>query len=248
MEEEMKIVETTPVKKLKTCLIGLPDVGLVGLITVNHIIGTLNLDEMAYLDSSILPPILVIHKGEPKAPIRVFAKGDLAVLTSEIPIPQSLIPPLSQRIVEWSKSKGVELLISVGGIAIPNRLEIDQPEVYGVVSSDHVKSILTQSKTPVLEEGFMVGPHASILKESMKNGLDNLILMAQSHYQYPDPGAAAATVAVVNKLLNLKIDVKSLLDQAEEIRLKLRELMQRTYKQMERTQKAQEQELPPMYV
>jgi len=46
----------------------------------------------------------------------------------------------------------------------------------------------------------------------------------------------------------LNVEVKTLLEQAEEIRLKTREIMQRTYKAMQRMQKMQEQELPPMYV
>lgn len=246
--EEFKIVEVSPVKKLKYCLIGLPDVGLVGLITVNHIIGAFNPSEVGHLESDSLPPVLVIHNGAPKSPIRIFVKNDVAILTSEIPIPQTAIPALSRKIVEWSKSKDVELLISVGGIGIPNRLEIETPEVYGVASSEPVKEVLTKSKILLLEEGFMVGPHAAILKDSIKNGLNNLVMMAQSHYKYPDPGAAAVTITAINKLLRLDINTKSLLDQAEDIRIKLRELMQRTNKQIESTQKTQEQELPPMYV
>ncbi len=244
----MKVIETEPIKKVKSLIVGLPDVGLVGLITVNHIINSLKLDEIGYFESDNLPPILVIHKGEPKSPIRIFKKDDLAILTSEVPISQSMIPVISKKIIDWAKSKEVDLLLSVSGIAIPNRLELEKPEVYGVASSSQVKKILIDSKIEPLEEGFMVGSHASILKEAMKSGLKNITLMAQSHYQYPDPGAAAATIIIINSLLGLNINTQSLLDQAQEIRLKLRELMQRTYKQMERMQKTQEQELPPMYV
>ena len=38
---------------------GLPDVGLVGLIATSHIIGELDLNEVAYMDSDFLPPIVV---------------------------------------------------------------------------------------------------------------------------------------------------------------------------------------------
>jgi len=86
------------------------------------------------------------------------------------------------------------------------------------------------------------------MRESVKSVVPSVILMAQSHSQYPDPGAAASIVSAVNKLLDLNIDVKGLLEQAEEIRLKMRELMQRTSKSMRGMEKAQEQELPAMYV
>lgn len=248
MNEELKIIEVKPLDSLRTCVIGLPDVGLVGLITANHLINSLKLEEIGYLESSLFPPIIVVHDGRPKAPVRLFAQGDLAILTSEIPIPASLLNLLANKILDWTATKNVDLLISVSGIAVPNRLEIDTPEVYGVASSEKAKKILEDSRIPLLEEGFMVGPHAAILRESLKRKTDSLILLAQSHYQYPDPGAAASMVNILNKLLSLNVDVKKLLEQAEEIRLKTREIMQRTYKAMQRMQKMQEQELPPMYV
>lgn len=245
---ELEIVEVKPLDSLKTCVIGLPDVGLVGLITAHHLVNSLKLEEVGYLESSLLPPIIVVHDGKPKAPVRLFAQGDLAILTSEIPIPASMLNLLANKVLNWTSAKDVELLISVSGIAVPNRLEISTPEVYGVPSSEKVKRILEGSRVPLLEEGFMVGPHAAILKESLKRKTDSLILLAQSHYQYPDPGAAASMVNTLNRLLSLDVDVKKLLEQAEEIRLKTREIMQRTYKAMQKMQKMQEQELPPMYV
>jgi uncharacterized protein len=94
----------------------------------------------------------------------------------------------------------------------------------------------------------MVGMHASIMREALKAKVPSLILLAQSHSQYPDPGAAASIVTSLNRLLNLNVEVKGLLEQAEEIRLRMRELMQRTSKSMRGMEKGQEQELPAMYV
>ncbi|MBS7645574.1 MAG: proteasome assembly chaperone family protein [Candidatus Bathyarchaeia archaeon] len=248
VDGELRIVEVRPLDGLRTCIIGLPDVGLVGLITANHLINSLGLDEVGYLESKLLPPVIVVHNGEPKHPVRFFAQGGLVILTSEIPIPASILNLLADGLLDWASAKGFELLVSVSGIAVPNRLEIDTPEVYGVASSEKARRILEDSKIPLLEEGFMVGPHAAILRESLRRKVDSLILLAQSHYQYPDPGAAASVVNTLNKFLGLNVDVKTLLEQAEEIRLKTREIMQRTYKAMQRMQKMQEQELPPMYV
>jgi uncharacterized protein len=81
----------------------------------------------------------------------------------------------------------------------------------------------------------------------MAKNLQNIVLLAQSHYQYPDPGAAAAVINSLNKLLDISVDVQKLLSQAEEIRLKTRELMQRTAKSLQGMEKSQELELPAMY-
>ncbi len=246
--DDMKFVEFKPVDSVKSVVIGLPDVGLVGLITVNHVIRSLDASEVGYIESKSLPPVIVVHKGEPKSPIRIYFKDEVAFLTSEVPLPSASIPLLASGLVEWVRSKEASLILSVSGVAVQNRLELKKPEVYGVASAPSAKRILDGAGVKLLEEGFMVGPHAQILKEAMRMEVDNLVIMAQSHYQYPDPGAAASATNALNEIIGFKVDVKKLLEQAEEIRLKMREVMQRTYKQMERMQKTQEQELPPMYV
>jgi len=246
--EEVRVIETSPIERIDHCLVGFPDVGLVGLIAVNHIIGTLGLVESGYIESDLLPPVIVVHQGDPKAPVRVYTKDRLAVVTSEIPIQPTIMPSLSKKMVDWTKTKGSQLVVTLSGVAVQNRLEIENPAVYGVGGWPETRELLTKSGVNLLEEGFMVGVHASIMKEALKAKIPSLILLAQSHSQYPDPGAAASIVAALNRLLNLNVDVKGLLEQAEEIRLRMRELMQRTSKSMRGMEKAQEQELPAMYV
>jgi len=246
--EEVRVIETSPIEKIDHCLVGFPDVGLVGLIAVNHIINALELKESGYIESDLLPPVIVVHQGDPKAAVRVYGKDRLAIITSEVPIQPLIIPSLSRKIVDWTKTKGGQLLITLSGIAVQNRLEIETPVVYGVGASQTTRDLLTKSGVKLLEEGFMVGAHAAIMGESLKAKVPSVILMAQSHAEYPDPGAAASIISSLNKLLGLNVDVKGLLEQAEEIRLKMRELMQRTSKSMRGMEKGQEQELPAMYV
>jgi len=246
--EEFKIIEAESIPSIKYCLIGMPDTGLTGMIAVTHIIRTLSLAEIGHLESDLIPPVLVIHQGEPKDPIRFFGDEKLAAITSETPLSTASMYPLARSIVNWAKSKKIELLISVSGIATQNRLEIEKPLVYGVGTAKNTKELLDKAGVKLLEEGFMVGPHAIILKECMTNKVPNMVLLAQSHHQYPDPGASAAAIGSINRLLDEKIETKKLLEQAEEIRLRTRELMQRTAKSMRGMEKGQEQELPAMYV
>jgi len=245
--DELQIIETKKIPNIKNCIIGMPDTGLTGMIGVTHLISSLSLDEIGYIDSNLLPPVMVVHKGIPKQPIRLFGNENLAAITSEIPLNITSMYPLAKSIVNWVKSKGAELLISISGVAVQNRMEIKNPLVYGVATLDKTKKLLDRAEIKLLEEGFMVGPHALILKECMAKKVNNLTLLAQSHPQYPDPGAAAATVNSINKLLDLNVDVNKLLEQADEIRLKTRELMQRTAKSLKGMEKVQEQELPVMY-
>jgi predicted ATP-grasp superfamily ATP-dependent carboligase len=58
--------------------------------------------------------------------------------------------------------------------------------------------------------------------------------------------AAVSLLERLNGAFGFNIDVKALQEQAEEFRLRLRELMQRTQQSM-RAMKSQEEELPALY-
>ena len=245
---EVGLVETKPIKRAKYCLLGSPDVGLVGAIAVSFIIQSLKMEAVASLDSEILPPLVVVHNGVPQAPLRAYAKNDLAALISEIPIEPRAISPVAKAVVDWVQSRNAEILVSISGVPVENRLDIEVPKVFGVGTSSTMLESFKKGGVEPLEEGFMAGLHAVVMKECMKRGINNIVLLAQSHLQYPDPGAAATAIGVLNNLIDLGVDVKKLLDEEEEIRLKMRELMQRTQRSMSQMPKSSEQEIPMMYV
>ena len=60
MSESVKIVEKKTVPSEATIIIGLPDVGLVGLIAMPYMISELNLEEITHMDSELLPPVVVL--------------------------------------------------------------------------------------------------------------------------------------------------------------------------------------------
>ena len=246
--EAVKVVETKPIDECRYCLISVPDVGLVGSIALSYIIQETEMTEVGYLESDAYPPVVVIHKGEPKSPFRIYRKDDVIAIISEIPIELETLPQTARSVVDWAETKNVEVLTTLSGIAVQNRLEIETPQVYSIASSPSVKKIIKDLEIEVLEEGFLTGLQAIIMKESMKKKVSNLILLAQSHLQYPDPGAAASLIVSLSSMLGWEIDVENLLTQEDEIRLQLRELMQRTEQQMLIKQKEREQEIPHMYV
>jgi uncharacterized protein len=245
--QRVTIIETSPQDTYKHCIVGVPDVGLVGSIALGYAIQKQQMDEGGYIDSSQFPPVIVIHDGKPQTPFRLYHHRELAAIISEIPIEASVIPDTAQAIIDWVKAKDVQLLIAVSGIAVPNRLEIDEPEVYGVGSSEAMNQLLRDRDIPIFNEGFITGLHATLMKESQKAGIPCIILLAQAHLQYPDPGAAVALLHSLDALIAFTIDTDDLAAQEEEVRLKMRELMQRTQQQMQHVQKGREQELPALF-
>jgi uncharacterized protein len=248
MANTVYVIETRPITRCQYCFIGVPDVGLVGTIALSYMIHSLELEEVGYLESDALPPMIVIHNGDPKSLIRLYQRDDVILIASEIPIEQDLITPVAQAMVSWAHAKNAELLVTLSGIAVQNRLDLEKPQVYGIGTSPTEKTTLQQLGIPLLKEGFIAGLHAVVMKEAVRQQIPALMLLAQAHLQYPDPEAAAYLITKVNQLVNWNVDTADLLMQGEEYRLKMRALMQRTQQEMQRIPKDREQEIPPMYV
>jgi len=245
-KDGLRIFEAAQIPKGAVVSIGLPDVGLVGLLAASHIISELKLKEVGAIESDLLPPMIVLHGGLPKAPMRIFASDSLIVIISETTIPVPLIRPLAAGIVNWAQGKESKLILSLGGMAIANRQDIETPKVFAALSNKNLESKL-HGAADVLEEGYIVGTYGLILRECADASMAAVALLTQSYNNYPDPVAAAAALGAVNKILGLNVDVSDLLKRGEEIRLKSKDLMHRTHQEMLRMDKSHEQDLPALY-
>jgi uncharacterized protein len=247
LAELVKIVEKKPVPSEATMIIGLPDVGLVGLIATSYLISELNLEEIAYMDSDLLPPVVVLHEGLPHAPLRIYGNQNLIAVISELAIPAPAIYTITREIVDWAQAKKIKRIISMGGIPTENRQTIKEPEVFAAASNQELLDTLTKSGLKTLNEGYIVGAQALSMRYSISKKMPSIAILAQSFYNYPDPQAAAIALRELSKISDVKVDVSKLLEKGEEIRLKARDIMKRTQQEMNRMQKSQEYDLP-LYV
>lgn len=247
MSEPVKIVEKKPVPPGAIMLYGLPDVGLVGLIATSYIISELDLEEIAFVDSDLLPPVVVLHEGLPHAPLRIYGNNNFIAAISEMAVPAAALHPVMRKLIGWGETKEAKVTISIGGIPIKNRQDIKEPEVFGAATSKDLIEMLRGKGLKILKEGFIVGPQALAMRYSAERRLSAIALLAQSFYNYPDPEAAAIAIKTVAKITEQKIDVSKLLDKGEEIRLRARDIMRRTQQELTRMKKSQEYDIP-LYV
>jgi uncharacterized protein len=247
LPESVKIVEKNPVPSEATMIIGLPDVGLVGLIATSYLISELDLEEIAYMDSDLLPPVVVLHDGLPHAPLRMYGNKNLIAVISELAIPAPAIYTVTRELVDWAQAKKVKRILSIGGIPTENRQSIKEPEVFAAASNQELLDTLTKSGLKTLNEGYIVGAQALSMRYSISKKMQSIAILAQSFYNYPDPQAAAIALKELSKISDVKVDVSKLLEKGEEIRLKARDIMKRTQQEMNRMQKSQEYDLP-LYV
>jgi len=245
-KDAFRIVETAPVPKNAVMINGLPDVGLVGLIAASHIINSLDLKEAGSLESDLLPPMIVLHGGIPRSPVRIFAGNSLVVIISETAIPGTLLRPLANCLADWARNNTAELVLSLGGMAVANRQDIEFPKVFAAISERNLESRLSGA-AEILEEGYIVGAYGLLLRRCAEISVPAITLLTQSYYNHPDPAAAAASLNAVNKIVGLNVDTSELLGKEEEIRLRSKDMMHRTHEELAKMNKSHEYDLPPLY-
>ncbi len=246
---EVNIVETEARKiENPVIVIGLPEAGLVGTISCMYIIKSLEMEEVGYIETPFTYPVLFLHKGKIAEPIRIFQKNSIFLVSSEIAIPPEGLFSLVKKLAEWIDRKKSKLVLMLGGIPTPNRMEIQKPRCFGVISEEKLKDILEKAGVERLGEGIMVGPYSMLLREAIKRNFPAVALLAQSYSNLPDPGSAASVIQALNKIIGTEIKVDELLQKAEEVRIRSRDLMRRTSDVMRRMGKARELETPSMYI
>ena len=233
-----------PIPPGSTMILGFPDVGLVGVIAASHLIDELKLVEVAYVDSELLPPLIVLHDGMPHSSMRIFAERNIVLVISETPIPAEIIYPITNALVDWGKKKSVKMMISLSGLPIQERQDAQQLKVFTAASTQEMIKLAEAKGVEIMREGFMVGPQAVMLQRCSHIGMPAMTLLAQCFYNYPDPEAAAAVLNELAKITGTRVDVAKLIEKGEEIRLRARDMMKRTQQELASTKKGQEYDIP----
>ncbi len=212
-----------------TVIDGFPSVGLVSTIVANYIIHSLDLELIGSLDSPYFPTIAVVRNSVPLSPVRIYAGGkvcsdegceQLVVFISEFQPPQQLIRPIANGMLEWMQQRWCSTLISPEGLIIERAEDSEEPnfDVFGIGSTPKAKEMLAKHEVSEFREGAITGVAGVLLNEGKKRGFDVLCLLAEAHPKYPDAGAAAKVLELINKLLlRINIDPKPLYEKAQVI-------------------------------
>jgi len=221
------------VERPLTLVFAYPDTGLVSVISSSYIINELKLVEFGGIESPALSYItlsyiIVVHDGVPKSSIRLYAGKNLVVVFSEIVLSPNLQVSLASALVDYVRLRGIDYIICPTGIPVPNRLDVDTLKTYYVASSKKLAELAEKGGATVLKQGILVGAYATLLRESIKKNVNTLVLLTESFLDFPDPEAAAKGLQVFSKIVNRDIDVSKLLEEAELIKVKTRELMRQT--------------------
>lgn len=230
-------------------VVGLPDAGLVGGISVSHLIRELKAREVGGIDiARMMPPLVIVKDGTPRPPLRLFlAKDSILILVAETPLPPSAYYSLSYALLDYSARRRIDYIVSLTGLSSPNRIRTDKPKPYWAASGRKAIEVAEKLGIERFNEGILIGPYAIILKECFRFRLDNIVLLVESFPDLPDPEAASVAVRLFGKLSQVEIDVSKLLEEAELIRLRTKELMRQTSKIMSQIGKGMEMQPTLIY-
>ena len=237
MEETIINEFESPELKDPVLIEGFPGLGEVGRIAVQFLVKKLKAKKLAELYSPHFPHYVLVDdngvarllsgqfffwKNEGNGPDIILLTGDSQAQTIDGQY------EVTDKIIEFAKSKGVKLAISLGGYRAESE---GSPEVIAISSSPSILELAYKAGAKASPEGNPVVGMAGLLVGLAKfKGIDALCILAKTKGYLPDPEASKKSLRVLINLLKLQVDLSDLdqeIEKAKEIMEKLKMLNER---------------------
>ena len=195
---------------------GLPGLGMVGRIAVKYLIKKLKAKPFAHLYSPHFPYYVIVNKKgnirllrgvfyywkNPKNRDLILFTGDSQAQTIEGQY------ELAAKITDYAKSKGVSLIVTLGGY----RKEVEtSPKVYAVSTNEALLKKALEAECIKSPPGNpIVGIAGILLGIARFKGINALCLLGETRGYMPDPTAAKCVLEALCKILDLEVDLSGL--------------------------------------
>jgi uncharacterized protein len=212
-----------------TLIEGLPGVGLVGKIAVDHLIEEFDMTHYANVHCEGIPRVVVYQEGQSKLapPIRLYADAerDLLTLQSDVPISPQAAREFAECIAGWYDDRSITPLFLSG---LPAEKDEHPPALTGVASGDAEPRLRDAGIDVPNETGLVSGPTGALLAHAVETERDAMGLIVESDPQFPDPEASRIIITEgIQPLTGVEVPVDDLVDHAEEIRQAKQNLAER---------------------
>ncbi|MBX8633357.1 MAG: PAC2 family protein [Thermoplasmata archaeon] len=201
-------------------------IGMVAGIAANHIIASNSMNQVAAMDSDDFPPVSMVYNARPKLPSRIYCseKLNMAIFTSEIPLPPRTHRPVVRELIKWGLDSGCKIFVSLDGLSAEDdaRPLATKPRMWAVGTTDNARRMISDAKLDVLDTGMISGVSAIMLNEGRMGNHDVIGLFAESMVDVPDAAAAAAVVEGLNSLFKpFNFSIRPLLAEAVQIQAQM---------------------------
>lgn len=202
---------------------GLPGIGSVAWLAVNHLVRELKATLFAELYSPSFSPKVWLAEDGTANPAKGdfhFTKGqgwgDLVFFTaSEQPYSPEGQYELADRVLEFAEQLSVKRLLTMGGMATDRYAET--PKVYGAGTDLSFMSELEKYGVLKLAGGSITGTNGLLFGLAKPRKIQAICLLAETPgYLSFDAAAARAVLEVISKIVGIHVDMSNLEKQAEE--------------------------------
>jgi uncharacterized protein (TIGR00162 family) len=212
-----------PMLSSPVMIAGLPGIGSVAWLVVNHLVRQLKAELFAEIYSpSFSPKVRLAEDGTVKLVKGDFhfakakGTGDLVFFTaSEQPHSPEGQYELAERVLEFAEKLAVKRLLTMGGMATDRFT--DAPKVYGGSTDLSLMSELEKHGVFKLVGGSITGTNGLLFGLAKPRNIQAICLLAETPgYLSFDAAAARAVLQVMSKLVGIQVDMSSLEQQAKE--------------------------------
>jgi uncharacterized protein len=220
-----------------TAIVSFPTVGMIGTIVTNYLVNKMDLELIGEFSSDEFFPVIIIHKGEPVQPVRIYGgwikdpegneKEKVAVIMSELPLKKEHFFPFAEKIMEWCGGKDLRQIITLEGLNTDRDFDGDENiEVFSVGSLPKMDERIDNLPVTHMENGMISGMSGSLLYHGKTRKMPVFCFLTEAYSQFPDSRSAAATVRILNSLFTeVDMDPQPLIEEAENIEEQVRKAM-----------------------
>lgn len=211
---------------------GFVGAGLVGPLSVGHIVQELQMKEIGYMRSKYLPPSTVFMKGRLRHPFRFYAndEGTICGIICEVTLRMDGLYSIVAEILDWAKKYGSKEIIILDGVSSDEHDNI----AYCAAEEDLCR-IMADKDINMIPQGFITGVPGGILNECLFRDIRGVALLVKANKSKPDPLAASTLIKSINRFYDMKIDAEKLQRQTEQINLEFKEMSQKYMEHKEET-------------
>jgi len=225
---DVRYITKKPKLKNPVLIEGLPGIGNVGKLAVEHLIDSINATKFAELHCKDFPPQVFINTdGTIKLVNNEFyywnAKNknqrDLLLLTGDY---QGLSSEgqyeLVEKILDVSQEFNVDEIYTLGGYGLGH--EINEPNVLCATTDKNLVKIMKKHGAIFKKNepgGGIVGASGLLLGLGKLRNIKGVCLMGETPGYLVDPRSAKAVLDIIMKITNVKINLGALEKKAKEI-------------------------------
>lgn len=203
---------------------GFVGAGLVGPLSVGHIIEKLNMKEIGYMRSKHIPPSTVFIRGRLRHPFRFYSNedGTVCAVICEITLRMEGLYTIVAEILDWAKEKGSNEIVILDGVASE-----DHDEKAYCAAEEDLCRVMQDKNVSMIPQGFITGIPGGILNECLLREIRGLTLLVKANKKTADPVAAATLIESVNRVYDMDIDTEDLRNEKDKIGADFKDLSEK---------------------